>query len=171
VEGLVAKEEPEFVPDEVMSEGLKPGLNDTMVMTGMDIEKDADDSFANYGEEEAEQLRQRQKAEAVEEEAAEAPAEAAEAVEAAAASEEADEESVKKAKPVKAKGGAGRTILKILLVILIIIFVIELAGIGIKWLAPDSGAAEFIDNQLNKVIHLITGDEIDYQIPGVDYEV
>ena len=72
---------------------------------------------------------------------------------------------------MKAKGGAGRTILKVLLVILIIIFVIELAGIGIKWLAPDSGAAEFIDNQLNKVIHLITGSEIDYQVPGVDYEV
>ena len=41
-----------------MSEGLKPGLNDTMVMTGLDIEKDADDSFANYGEEEAEHAGQ-----------------------------------------------------------------------------------------------------------------
>ena len=71
----------------------------------------------------------------------------------------------------KAKGGAGRTILKVLLVILIIIFVIELAGIAIKWLAPDSAAAEAIDNQLNKIIHLITGSEPDYQIPGIDYEV
>ena len=148
---------------------MKPGLNDTMVMTGMDIEKDADDSFANYGEEEAEQLRQRQQAEAAAEEAAAVPAEATEAVETAVpAAEEAAEEIEK---PIKAKGGVGRTILKVLLVILIIIFVIELAGIGIKWLAPDSGAAEFIDNQLNKVIHLITGSEIEYQVPGVDYEV
>ena len=54
---------------------------------------------------------------------------------------------------------------------LFIIFVIELAGIAIKWLAPDSGAAEVIDNQLNKIIHLITGSAPDYQIPGIDYEV
>ena len=78
---------------------------------------------------------------------------------------------VAKAAPVKEKGGAGRKVLKVLLVILIIIFVIELAGIAIKWLAPDSGAAEFIDNQLNKIIHLITGSQPDYQIPGIDYEV
>jgi hypothetical protein len=154
-----------------MSEGLKPGLNDTMVMTGLDIEKDADDSFANYGEEEAEQLRQIQQAEAVAEEVAAAPAEVVETVETAVPAVEETAEVAIEEKPVKAKGGAGRTILKVLLVIPIIIFVIELAGIGIKWLAPDSGAAEFIDNQLNKVIHLITGSEIDYQVPGVDYEV
>ena len=59
----------------------------------------------------------------------------------------------------------------VLLIILIIIFIIELAGIGIKWLAPDSGAAQFIDNQLNNVIQLITGSTPDYEIPGIDYEV
>ena len=78
---------------------------------------------------------------------------------------------VAKAAPAKEKGGAGRKVLKVLLVILIVIFVIELAGIAIKWLAPDSGAAEFIDNQLNKIIHLITGTQPDYQVPGIDYEV
>ena len=170
VEGFVVKEEPTVIPDEVAQEGLKPGLNDTMVMTGMEVGEeagDADASFAEYGEKEAEELRQMQ----------EAPAEAAvEAVAEAPAVEVPVEEvpkAEKKAKPkkAKAKGGAGRTILKVLLVILIIIFVIELAGIAIKWLAPDSAAAEAIDNQLNKIIHLITGSEPDYQIPGIDYEV
>ncbi len=156
-EGFVAKEEPTIIPDEVAQEGLKPGLNDTMVMTGVaagDEETGAADNFAEYGEKEAEQLRQMQETEAVEA----APAETVEPKEPAAPAK-------------KAKGGAGRTILKVLLVILIIIFVIELAGIAIKWLAPDSGAAEVIDNQLNKIIHLITGSEPDYQISGIDYEV
>ena len=82
-----------------------------------------------------------------------------------------DKPAGKAASPKAKKGGAGRTVLKVLLIILIVIFVIELAGIGIKWLAPDSAAAEAIDNQLNKIIHLITGSEPDYQIPGIDYEV
>ena len=60
--------------------------------------------------------------------------------------------------PVKpSKGGVGRTILMIILIILCIIFALELAGIGIKLLAPTSGAAEFIDNILNNMIHMITG--------------
>ena len=158
-EGFAVKEEPTVVPDEVASEGMKPGLDNTMVMTGIGEEvKEADESFAEYGEEEAEQLRQMQEEEAVveapvvEEPTLKVPAEEAPA-------------------PAKEKGGAGRTVLKVLLIILIIIFVIELAGIAIKWLAPDSGAAEFIDNQLNKIIHLITGSQPDYQIPGIDYEV
>ena len=102
--------------------------------------------------------------------AEEVPAAPAPAEEAAEIVEEAKKEV--KAKPKKKeKGGAGRTVLKVLLIILIIIFVIELAGIAIKWLAPDSSAAEAIDNQLNKIIHLITGDEPDYNISGIDYEV
>ena len=162
-EGFVVKEEPAVIPDEVASEGLKPGLNNTMVMTGIGEEvKDEDESFAEYGEQEAEQLRQMQDAEAA---VVDAVPEAPAAVETPAPA------PVKKEEPVKAKGGAGRTILKVLLIILIIIFVIELAGIAIKWLAPDSGAAGFIDNQLNKIIHLITGSQPDYQIPGIDYEV
>ena len=166
-EGFVVKEEPTVIPDEVASEGLKPGLDNTMVMTGIGEEaKEADESFAEYGEEEAEQLRQMQEAEtAVEEAVVEEPAPEAPAEEAPAPA------PVAEPAPVKEKGGAGRKILKVLLIILIIIFVIELAGIAIKWLAPDSGAAEFIDNQLNKIIHLITGSQPDYQIPGIDYEV
>ena len=168
VEGFVAKEEPTVIPDEVAQEGLKPGLSNTMVMTGVDVDKEADDSFSNYGEKEAEELRQIQ-AEAAEA-AEEVPAAPAPAEEAAEIVEEAKKEV--KAKPKKKeKGGAGRTVLKVLLIILIIIFVIELAGIAIKWLAPDSSAAEAIDNQLNKIIHLITGDEPDYNISGIDYEV
>jgi len=36
---------------------------------------------------------------------------------------------------------------------------LEIAGIGIKYLAPQSRATEVIDNQLNNIIHLITGEE------------
>ena len=173
VEGFAAKEEPRVVPDEVASEGLKPGLNDTMVMTGIGDEvkeAEADQSFAAYGEKEAEQLRQMQEAGAAA--ATEAVPEAPVVPEAPTVPEPAPAPAPKAAPAkAKAKGGAGRKVLKVLLVILIIIFVIELAGIAIKWLAPDSGAAEFIDNQLNKIIHLITGSQPDYQIPGIDYEV
>ena len=104
------------------------------------------------------------------------PRSAAKAAKAAAKAEKAAAKEAKKAakkaeEQEKPAGGAGRTILKVLLIILIIIFIIELAGIGIKWLAPDSGAAQFIDNQLNNVIQLITGNTPDYEVPGIDYEV
>ncbi|MGX8773909.1 MAG: zinc-ribbon domain-containing protein [Bacillota bacterium] len=192
-EGFVAKEEPTVIPDEVASEGLKPGLNDTMVMTGVDVAPDADDSFKDYGEKEAEELRQIQSGET--EAAAAAPAAAATAApadtkkaakEAAKKEKEAAKEAAKQAKEAakmekaakkeaakktKSGGGAGRVILKILLIFLIVIFAVELAGIAIKWLAPDSAANDAIDKQLNKIIHLITGSEPDYQIPGIDYEV
>ncbi len=69
----------------------------------------------------------------------------------AAAEEEADEEE-------EIKGGKGRTFLKVCLVILVILLVIEVAGVAIKIAAPTSGAANFIDNQLNKVFQLI-GEE------------
>ena len=49
-------------------------------------------------------------------------------------------------------GGKGRIVLKIILVLLIVILAVEVAGMGIKFLAPQSKAAEFIDSQLNKVI-------------------
>ena len=35
---------------------------------------------------------------------------------------------------------------------------------GVRFIAPQSKAAEFIDNQLNKVIHLITGDDTEYSV-------
>ena len=56
-------------------------------------------------------------------------------------------------------GGKGRIVLKIILVLLIVILAVEVAGMGIKFLAPQSKAAEFIDSQLNKVIQLITGED------------
>lgn len=61
-------------------------------------------------------------------------------------------------------GGKGRIALKVILVILIIILAAELAGMGIKFLAPQSKAAEFIDSQLNKVIQLITGEDTEYSV-------
>lgn len=143
-EGFVEKEEPSIQPAAEADEEDKPGLNDTMVMTDLGFDRDGAGSFDDYGEKEAEDFRRRQEKEDYEDD---------------------DEDDTKE------KGGAGRMVLKILLVILIVIFVIELVGIGIKWGAPDSAAAEFIDNQLNKVIHLITGSGADYSVPGIDYEV
>lgn len=66
--------------------------------------------------------------------------------EAAAQAEEEEEEI---------KGGKGRLVLKICLVILIILLLIEIAGIGVKILAPTSGAADFIDVQIKKVFDLL----------------
>ena len=63
------------------------------------------------------------------------------------------------------KGAKGRLVLKIILVILIVILAVEVIGMAIRFIAPQSGAATFIDNQLNKVIRLITGDAADRQ-PG-----
>lgn len=60
--------------------------------------------------------------------------------------------------------GKGRIVLKVILVILIIILAVEVIGMGIRFLAPQSKAAEFIDNQLNKVIQLITGDDTEYSV-------
>jgi hypothetical protein len=60
------------------------------------------------------------------------------------------------------KSGKGRVVLKVFLVILIILLAIEVAGVAIKIIAPTSGAAKFIDKQLNKVITLVT-DEPDKQ--------
>ncbi len=57
------------------------------------------------------------------------------------------------------KGGKGRIVLKVCLVILIILLVMEIAGVVVKIAAPNSGAAKFIDSQLNNVIHLFTGEE------------
>ncbi|MCB6992995.1 zinc-ribbon domain-containing protein [bacterium 210820-DFI.6.37] len=56
-------------------------------------------------------------------------------------------------------GGKGRIVLKICLVILIVLLVMEIAGVVIKVAAPTSGAAKFIDTQLNNVIQLFTGDD------------
>lgn len=62
------------------------------------------------------------------------------------------------------KGGKGRIVLKVILVILIIVLIAEVVGMGIRFMAPQSKAAEFIDNQLNKVIQMITGDDTEYSV-------
>lgn len=62
------------------------------------------------------------------------------------------------------EGGKGRIVLKIVLAILIVILAVEVVGMGIRFLAPQSKAAEFIDNQLNKVIQLITGEDTEYSV-------
>ena len=76
-------------------------------------------------------------------------AEAAGAVAAGAVADEEEEEH----------HGKGRVVLKVLLVILIILLALEIAGVAIKWLAPTSNAANFIDTQLTKVFQLISGED------------
>ena len=178
VEGFAEKEEPSLVPDEAAAEEVKPGLDNTMVMTDPafaeemaakdEAAKAMDDFFADEPaapvfEAPAEPARFGEGPVGFQPPAAEpeAPVE-----EPAAPAEEVAPENEEESKP-----GAGRVVLKVLLVILIVIFAVELAGIGIKFLAPNSAAAELIDNQLNKVIHLITGENVDYSIPGIEYRV
>lgn len=159
-EGFAVKEEPSLLPDEAATEEEKPGLNDTMVMPAPAYVKEIaadnngkamDDFFgAPVGTEISEPVGSDSDATEI----------------AAFGNERAASEPEEKSKP-----GAGRVVLKVLLIILIVIFAVELASIGIKFLAPNSAAAEFIDNQLNKVIHLITGQGVDYSIPGIEYRV
>ena len=169
--GFAPKEEPALEPAAGTNEALKPGLDDTMVMPAAEAkEEEFPGSFDSYGEKEAAEFKRRQ-----EEDAAKAMDNFYGGINDDFAGEGeqkfAGEDSGEEEEEGREKGGAGRIVLKVLLVILIVIFAVELAGIGIKFLAPNSGAAEFIDNQLNKVIHLITGSETDYSIPGTDYEV
>lgn len=169
--GFAPKEEPALEPAAGTNEALKPGLDDTMVMPAAETkEEEFPGSFDSYGEKEAAEFKRRQ-----EEDAAKAMDNFYGGIDDDFAGEGeqkfAGEDSGEEEEEGREKGGAGRIVLKVLLVILIVIFAVELAGIGIKFLAPNSGAAEFIDNQLNKVIHLITGSETDYSVPGTDYEV
>ena len=174
---------PEYAPAEMTADG-KPGLQDTMVMPQFSKKEEPVTSldFDSYGEAEAEALRRQQEAEA--EAAAQQPAEEPEEVLSPKEQKRREKEKAKEAKrqakasrkQAKAddlldpydtedeygteddrKGGKGRVVLMIILILLCIIFAIELAGIGIKMIAPTSGAAEFIDNILNSLIHLITG--------------
>lgn len=161
LEGFVEKEEPTIEPETGSGEEDKPGLDNTMVMPEQNMSEANVDSFDDYGKREAEEYKRQQEVGVDNNEALlnELPTE----------HEFYDDEEDEGKE--EEKGGAGRVILKILLILLIVIFAAELAGIGIKFLAPNSKAAEIIDNQLNKVIHLITGQETNYDIPGIEYRV
>jgi len=159
-----------------------PGLEDTVLMTGEDTaDQFAGNEFDSYGNEEAERFRSQQETE----EASFDDGIDTDNVETAAPLTKKEQKRLEKEKAREAKaakkrekkeqeetedeeesGGKGRIVLKVILVLLIIILVIEVAGMGIRFLAPNSGAAEFIDNQLNKVIHMITGedDSVEYTV-------
>lgn len=136
-EGLAPKEEPEVMPESGSEEAVKPGLDNTMVMPEADQSQEYANDFDSFGEEEAEEFKKMQGQEA--------------SLEGEEAENEIDEESGE-------PRSKSRIVLKVILIVLIVIFAVELAGIGIKWVAPESAPAQFIDKGLNKVIHLITGD-------------
>lgn len=176
----IQEQAPAVPVDPFMEPEEKFGLNDTMLMPqddsmselpandfdsyGNDVVSDTTDSFYEdgfYDDEEGlskKELKQRakeqkrlEKERAKEEKAARKQAKKDYIVDGAEHDE--DEE-----------GGKGRIVLKVILVILIIVLAIEVVGMGIRFLAPQSKAAEFIDNQLNKVIQLITGEETEYSV-------
>lgn len=68
-------------------------------------------------------------------------------------------------------GGKGRIVLKICLVILIILLALEVAGVVIKVAMPNSDAAKFIDSQLNKVIQMVTGDDVEYRVLAAEEDI
>lgn len=175
--------EPEIAPlDELafVEQEEKPGLDDTVLMPqsesfetlpsndfdnyGNDVvEKEsvasrADDFYGDgfYGDEEELSKKERKQRE---KEQKRLEKEKAKEAKAAAKKSKSKNDFVEDHDEDEEEGGKGRIVLKIILALLIIILVIEVAGMGIRFLAPQSKAAEFIDTQLNKVIQLITGDE------------
>ncbi len=142
-EGFAIKEEPAVMPEDDRGE-YKPGLAGTVVLPGQEIESDITHDFDSYGDAEAENYRRLQEN---------------------AILEETDETEAEE------KSGKGRIVLKIILVLLIIVFAVELAGIGIKFLAPQSKAAEIIDNQVEKILQLITGEKDSYSLTDIDYYI
>lgn len=135
-EGFASKDEPTAMPEIGAEEEIKPGLDNTMVMPEMEVDEASANDFDNYGKEEADKYMEQQENQAD-------------------SYDEYEEEDGEEKEP----SGKGRLVLKIILIVLIVIFALELVGIGIKWVAPDSAPAQVIDKSLNKVIHLITGDE------------
>lgn len=162
------------------------GLNDTVLMPQDEkVTGFAANDFDNYGNEEAADYINKQKQQ-IQEDVHEEEEEQLSKKELKAREKEAKRLEKEKAKEEKAaakkakknanivnfeeeadedfeeeKGGKGRTVLKVILAILIIVLVLEIAGMAIKIFAPDSGAAEFIDTQFNKVLELIMGEEGD----------
>ena len=153
-----AKEAPAAEIPAAPAAGSKPGLEDTMVMPMPHIDEPADwmdaGTVAQTAAAAGKPLSAKELKKLEKEKEKEAKRLAKEEKRAASAAVETyTPEDVQ----TKSKGGAGRVILMIILIILCLIFALELAGIGIKLLAPTSGAAEYIDNILNSIIHMITG--------------
>lgn len=134
IEGFVPKEEPQVMPEAGSGEAVKPGLDNTMVMPETDMGGEDVNDFDSFGREEADRYIKQQE------------------MEDAFNGEDEDEEE-------ESSSGKGRVVLKVILVVLVVIFAVELAGIGIKWIAPESAPAQMIDKCLNNVIQLITGDD------------
>ena len=180
VNDLAAEEASAEEPAEVNS-----GLEDTVLMTGNDAaDKFSANDFDSYGNEEAERFRSQQRLQSSTDDfygddlgsddaEPAVPLTKKEQKQRAKEQKRLEKEQAQEAKAAKKRekknqmddeeeqepGGKGRIVLKIILVLLIVILVIEVAGMGIRFLAPNSGAAEFIDNQLNKVIHMVTGED------------
>lgn len=174
----------EISADEFFAKEDKPGLDDTVLMAQNEsLEDFPSNDFDNYGNDFIEQKPVSSKADDFyddgfygdDEELSKKERKQKEKEQKRLEKERAKEEkaSAKKAKKAKddyieedddEEGGKGRIVLKIILAILIVILVVEVAGMGIRFLAPQSKAAEFIDTQLNKVIQLITGDDTEYSV-------
>lgn len=143
--------------------------------------------FDSYGEEEAEQFLRQKEGEADADiteaddnrvKAEEAPMSKKEkraAAKAAKAEQKAAAKEAKKSKKSKKNdvddengdeksGGAARTVLIVVLILLSLILAVEAIGIGVHFFAPQSKVAEIVDTQLNKVVHMITGDDTDYNV-------
>ena len=182
-------EEPVVIQEE------NTGLNDTVLMPQDEkIAGLGTNDFDNYGNEEAADYINKQRQQA-QEEVYEEEEEQLSKKELKAREKEAKRLEKEKAKAEKAaakkakknanvvnfedeaeedfeeeKGGKGRVVLKVILAILIIVLVLEVAGMAIKIFAPDSGAAEFIDTQFNKVLELIMGEEGDYNTDVIEIQ-
>lgn len=170
-----------------------PGLDDTVIMKGSGTDKMAANDFDSYGNEEAANYikQQNMKQQEYGQNSAmddfysedEAPLSRKEMKRREKEQKRLEKERAKEEKILSkrdaefdniksrdaedsdsGKGGKGRLALKIILVVLIVILAVEVVGMGIRFIAPQSKAAEFIDNQLNKVIQLITGDDTEYSV-------
>ncbi len=179
VEELPVEETPAF---DFLEED-KPGLDDTVLMPqNENFDSLPSNDFDNYGNDIVEQEpvtsktddfygdgfygddEELSKKERKQREKEQKRLEKEKAKEAKAAAKKAKNNIVEEDDEDEEEGGKGRVVLKIILALLIIILVIEVAGMGIRFLAPQSKAAEFIDTQLNKVIQLITGDDTEYSV-------
>jgi len=184
-EETINEELPEEVEPAIEIEEEKPGLEDTVLMPQhSEVAAAPANDFDNYGNDVIEQQPQKHPEEDFyedgfygddenlskkerkkkEKEQKRLEKERAKEEKAAAKGKKAKNDYIEESEDDGEEGGKGRVVLKVILAILIVILVVEVAGMGIRFLAPQSKAAEFIDNQLNKVIQLITGDDTEYSV-------